>query len=407
MKKILCLLFGVLFFMSCTKEEQLNDELSDSFGLSQEDIVLKSKLNDAAIIVSNIITDPLVYKELLELTSNKDGDNQVSFKQIFTEDASKGAGLFLSFKKSFLSETNKKGSIADLENLTSYLIDNDCYLYCPYPEEFYPEGIKTLTVAAHPIDNEFEGVGYVLNGSKSERVLVNEDYADRHPVLLIMPKDELIIEDDPGAGGTGYEPPVPTNPNVKIHEVKVGKFWCAYDCSGLFEGDYDIHILRGEAGSYNVIENTLDKGNFPVDIPFKYPRKYAKAARRGWNKYCNGGWYNVNTVWESDWSVDKVQQAIFIYEYDQKGKISVSAVVKRLVKVALDSVGDLSKELTLSGSVESEFKGTSLGLSEWNRDWFYITNRNKNLGDPMKDGVVIRQTNPQVKFTMYDRVLQY
>ncbi|KAF5072310.1 hypothetical protein DSECCO2_203360 [anaerobic digester metagenome] len=406
MKKILCLLFGVLFFMSCTKEEQLNDELSDSFGLSQEDIVLKSKLNDAAIIVSNIITDPLVYKELLELTSNKDGDNQISFKQIFTEDASKGAGLFLSFKKSFLSETNKKGSIADLENLTSYLIDNDCYLYCPYPEEFYPEGIKTLTVAAHPIDNEFEGVGYVLNGSKSERVLVNEDYADRHPVLLIMPKDELIIEDDPGAGGTGYEPPVPTNPNVKIHEVKVGKFWCAYDCRGLFEGDWEINICRISPGTYNPLTDQLDAPT-KVHIPFKYPKKYAKAARKGWNKYCNGGWYNVNTVWESDWSVDKVQQAIYIYEYDPKGKASMSAIVKRAIKAKLDTVGEVSNERTLSGTVEFEFKGTSLGVAEWNRDWFYITNRNTTLGDPMKDGVVIRKTNPQVKFTMHDRVLQY
>ena len=66
----------------------------------------------------------------------------------------------------------------------------NCYIYCPYPTSFYPKGTNSFTVAAHPIDNDVENTGYRFEGKRMKEVKVNEEYADKYMVLLIMPKDE-------------------------------------------------------------------------------------------------------------------------------------------------------------------------------------------------------------------------
>jgi hypothetical protein len=91
-----------------------------------------------------------------------------------------------------------------------------------------------------------ENIGYRFEGKKMKEVKVNEEYADKYMVILIMPKDEdnddlkgLSITDVPVAKGD------------PIYEVKVGKVRCADYCGGLFEGELELRLSRGYP-EYNI-----------------------------------------------------------------------------------------------------------------------------------------------------------
>ena len=56
------------------------------------------------------------------------------------------------------------------------------------PQVFTRKEQTPLPVAGHPIDNDIENTGYRFEGKKMIEVKVNEEYADKNQVILIMPK---------------------------------------------------------------------------------------------------------------------------------------------------------------------------------------------------------------------------
>jgi hypothetical protein len=49
--------------------------------------------------------------------------------------------------------------------------------------------------------------------------------------------------------------------------------------------------------------------------------------------------------------------------------------------------------------MKATYSGDFLGLSEWDRDWFYVTNTNPSSGDDVKDGWTVRNTCKEFKLT--------
>jgi len=277
-------------------------------------------------------------------------------------------------------------------DLYNYLIENNCYIYCPYPEDFYPNGISGYTVAPHPIDNEYEGVGYSvdINGKMTE-VIVNEKYTDDNSVLLIMPNDKDDI-DTLELGGFKSTPNTKTDP---INEVTIGLIRCANYCGGLFEGTLELRIARGFP-VFNS-ETEVATGSFSSVIVIDYPKDYAKAAINNWTVHSNGGWYPVNIPWDSNWKVEKDKQGVLIYEYDQS--TTVSATVG--VGYKKDSVST-----TVSATASTTYRGDFLGINEWDRSWFYSTNTSPGPIDEVKDGWVVRKTATVLKLTTPTRTLK-
>ncbi len=379
------LLFSSLLFSSCEKENPASFEINNDAILTHEDAILKKKLHEASLIMVELINKPEIYKEICQLASEKHDFNEVSFKSLASSDevkSNEGSFVFSSLKQSLQEKIANEKSSDPIEDLMQYLIDNDCYLYSPYPLEWYPEDKQEFTIAAHPIDNDEEGIGY-FNG---EEVIVNEEYAIENPVLLILPGYTAAFA--PGGGGTGPAPGgggtgVGADP---IYEVKVHKVWCDTK-PGLFEGDVEMNFFRGTPHS-------ATSGSWQNQIQYKHERKYIKKAEK--DPDSPEAWKTVNVLFDSDWYPQKEQQVIVCFDYDWTSRVKK---IKGSVKWKDINV---SVEFELD---EQEYKGFLFGKLEWDRDYFYNTQNNPSPNDEMLDGLVVRSLG-SVKFTCESRTIQ-
>ncbi len=241
MKNLIYALTICLLAASCEKYESgpINQNPVGTRVLTGSETLLKSNLDQAAKILTDVIQDEAVMSELVLLSEENRTFYSLSFKDLFDE--AKGAdGSFKNLREKFLNGCASAETKGDWGDLASYLAKNDCYIYCPYPSSFYPKGTNSFTVAAHPIDNDMENIGYRFEGRRMIEVTVNEEYADKYQVLLIMPRDEdnddikgLNITDIPGSKGD------------PVYEVRIGKVRCADYCGGIFEGTLELRVSRG------------------------------------------------------------------------------------------------------------------------------------------------------------------
>ena len=383
---------ALIVLAGCEKFDPVVQTQSDAIArrqLNGQEQILKENLEQAAKIVAGFINESEIIDELATISDEGRAMYSISFRDLI--DNPKGTGdAFRSLRSRFLGECGKQGDSKGTVDLVNFLMKNDCYLYVPYPASFYPRGLKNYTVAAHPIDNDIENTGYIWEGNRIKQVRVNEEYADKNPVLLIMPKDEKE------EGSITYEPPkdFADAKGEPVYEVRVGKVRCADYCGGLFEGTLELRITRGFP-NYNATTEELGSG-FSTAIPINYPRDYAKAAINNWTVHSEGGWFNVNIIWDSNWKPSKVQQCILVYEYDQVKETSISGTVGF-------KEDNWSSALTVTA--KTTYRGDFLGLSEWDRDWFYATNTNPGPYDEVKDGWTVRKTCPVFKLTTPARTI--
>jgi hypothetical protein len=388
MKKLIVIIAICLFAAGCEKYDSgpADQNTVGKRLLNGSEIILKNNLDQAAMILADIIQDEAVMNELTLLSQETREFYSLSFSDLLDE--SKGvSGSFKNLRDGFLNGCSASESKGGWGELPGYLAKNDCYIYCPYPASFYPKGTSSFTVAAHPIDNDEENIGYRFEGKKMKEVKVNEGYADKFMVLLIMPKDDDDLKgipdgDLPGAKGD------------PVNEVRVGKIRCANFCGGLFEGTLELRISRGYP-DYNMTTGVVT-GKFTTVIPINYPRSYAKSAINDWTVHSEAGWYTVNVPWDTNWRTEKIQQCILAYEYDTVKESTESA-----------SVGYKKDNIspTLTVSMKATYSGDFLGISEWDRDWFYNTILNPEPGEDVKDGWTVRNTCKEFLLTTPTRTL--
>lgn len=390
MKKLIVIIAICLFAAGCEKYDSgpADQNTVGKRLLNGSEIILKNNLDQAAMILADIIQDEAVMNELTLLSQETREFYSLSFSDLLDE--SKGvSGSFKNLRDGFLNGCSASESKGGWGELPGYLAKNDCYIYCPYPASFYPKGTSSFTVAAHPIDNDEENTGYRFEGKKMKEVKVNEGYADKFMVLLIMPKDD--DDDDLKGIPDGDLPGAKGDP---VNEVRVGKIRCANFCGGLFEGTLELRISRGYP-DYNMTTGVVT-GKFTTVIPINYPRSYAKSAINDWTVHSEAGWYTVNVPWDTNWRTEKIQQCILAYEYDTVKESTESA-----------SVGYKKDNIspTLTVSMKATYSGDFLGISEWDRDWFYNTILNPEPGEDVKDGWTVRNTCKEFLLTTPTRTL--
>lgn len=384
MKKFVCVISACLVLAGCEKYESgpITQDQPLKRPLSGSEMLLKTNLDQAAQILADVIRDEAVMNELAALSKEDREFYNLSFSDLMDESKSLSAS-FRNLREGFTRACSSSETKGNTPDLAGFLAKNDCYIYCPYPSNFYPKGNSSFTIAAHPIDNDIENTGYRYEGRKVIKVKVNEEYADKNMVLLIMPRDE-----DHEGMWKNYTDSQSDAKGDPIYVVKIGKIWCADYCGGLFEGELEIKIIRGYP-EYNLSTGAIS-GKMSTVIPIDYPRSYAKAAINGWTVHSNGGWYLENTNWDTNWKPEKVQQCILAYEYD---KVKESTISTNL-GYKTDTLSS-----TTSVSMKLAYNGDFLGMAEWDREWFMRTNRNPEPGDDVKDGWTVRKTCYKFRLT--------
>lgn len=397
-RTIFVLAMFALLTVSCQKEQI--EEFKNQEGLTIEQKELKSNLDKAANLISQIINSTEVKKEFSKVfNSNIDYNSYIKFDELLNDNIKETATPLPKFSE----KVKELFSTKDNSRLSDYLVKNGCSIYIPYPFDWYPKD-KPITVAGHPIDNEEEGIGYVIssNSKGPEKVQVNEEYADSNPVMLIMPTkpEEPGLGGGSTGGGTNDNNTDPifgefgSGPN-EINTVYIG-YVKLYDyCGGIFEGPINLHICRTEP-YINLTTNQVEIRR-PVEISISLPRIYVKAARKGWTKHYNAGWYKVNTVFDTDWSENEDRVGIYVYDYDWD-----ASVKKVSIGVTYKGVG-----LNISLERDFEYKGDFLGKNdEWWRNWFFITQNNPTPSDEVYKGVIIRSLG-SLTFTTPTYTLHY
>ncbi len=391
MKKLICLISVCLLVASCEKYETETVSQNQTFKrpLSDSEMLLKTNLDQAAQILADVIQDESVMNELDVLSREGREFYNIPFSELMDESKSLSAS-FRNLRDGFLNACSSSESKGNSPNLAGFLAKNDCYIYCPYPASFYPKGNKSYTVVAHPIDNDVENTGYRYDGKRILKVKVNEEYTDKYMVLMVMPRDE--DREDTKDISTDVIPGAKGDP---IYEVRIGKVRCADYCGGLFEGELELRIVRGSPKFNSSTEEIT--GDFNTVIKVNYPRDYAKCAIKGWTK-CEGGWYPSNIIWDSNWRKEKTIQCAIAYEYDKVVEVSIST-----------NLGYKQDDASISvtGTVKTTYRGDFLGIAEWDRDWFFATNKNPGPYDEVKDGWTVRKTCAEFKLTTPLRVINY
>ncbi len=359
--------------------------------LTVDELLLKGKLDQAAKLLSYVVTDKDVYEEIKQFGSSKRTTPEISFAQVLgnQERATKGAVLKFSNLKNALEQAyTKKTSEYELDaDLLDFLVENDCGIWCINPLDDYSDNNRVFTITGHPIDEMIpESPGYIYGAKNAGDIIVNEEYVNSNPVLVITPKfiiiEYPIIDDDNGSTNPGGSIPSATPANkdhevVKLTHIKLKTVWNTIFWTRTFK----LYVVRGQ-GAYNPTNFTLT-GNFPTSIYILLPREYARDKK----------WYPVNIVWDTKWNKEKTQQIVGAYRHRNKGTYKISGTVGYKTPDSL-SIGGFNGNI--SASAELEVTGMGLGHSDWDRDWFYNTN---HLTETYK-GNKVRQTSNVFDFTL-------
>ena len=340
--------------------------------LTPELQLMKQNLDAAAQLLVAALNKPMVQRELQQLDYEKIRTDRLSFEQLLRNPAKDGSFRCLATELGRSLNAGAKGS----NNLADYLIEQGCELYLPYPLDWYPADAP-ITVAGHPIDNVVEGPGHVWDAAAGtlRTVLVNDEYADNLPVVIVMQPQHsapVVREDfdDIGGGGGGggggsVTPSIPSpvadsdglfpeDKEGKSYEVTINEVRYKHK-TNLFEGDFEIRIGRGRVGQVVECKEIV------------VPKAYVKAAYKNKTEYSNG-WYSLDVprVWDCEWKKEYDEQAFFAYEYDPENRVKefkLSLKVKDYVTV--------EAEIKTTSSLETfPYEGDLIGYEIWTRKWF-------------------------------------
>ncbi|WP_346236038.1 hypothetical protein ABDK00_017490 [Niabella insulamsoli] len=277
-------------------------------------------------------------------------------------------------------------------------------IYEPYPfeestDEVYGSLLPTLVAATADAD---EGIGYrpVYNSNNQllryDEVLVNDDYAEQNPTLIIGVNGiEPDIVDNAGIP-VSYDPGTPiVVPNLprRVLKVDIGEVTCTkqYDALISFTGNgggSEIRFTRADA-YLKVQDGQVLADNFLTPGPSSISRKDIRKKRA----------VTFSAEWDGDWEVDNLQQFMAVYEEDNANTAEIGGKLTTTMKIS-DSVGigtEGNFKITYKSKDEIIYQG------KLNRDVFEALNVT-DLGCGRKGGWAIRNCSSPVRFTMWHQV---
>lgn len=368
----------VALISSCTKDELREEKpvpQPEKKELTPQESILKGKLGQTALLVTRVAADRNVQRELYNFVNQRyEGNYRVMFRHLLkpetlTKNAMPVQFQMGAFRDSFMKEIKADASKGASAEVVDYLIENNIEIAWHYSQEWNQS--ETPTVTFNPLDNDSVNVGYkTLMTDDGEMiidtVLVDDDYAFAHPVLIIDQHEDLP-DNDPNAGKFlgGYAPerqvsmtgPWPDGSakynKIYIYQVRTTN----NNFRGLFKGENNMYFRR--AGS-EVVYGPNKTFSTKVSIDRWAGRKEV--------------WRTVNVVWDENWQPEEVTQwigmeAIHVHK-DKTVKYSGDVSLKLEVDNILDTIPVFKPSLT------AKLFGWEVTI-DWENEMWYDNNKTR------------------------------
>jgi hypothetical protein len=395
MKKLIFLFILAAMVYSCKKDNsaEIKQNITRQ-SLSAEQSILRDKLKNAALIISEVVRDEEINEEFKaaikeKLTINP-GDEALTINELINSKTQLKSGqvskihVFATKFSTRLKECGQKSkllksfptkSVAPLSGINEL---DGLEIYFPYSENYQTAVNPTVTFS--PLDNDDVGTGYYYNLATKNytEVAVDDSYASSNPTYVIMP-EESEPADYPYAI---YFPKSDINQTIKIGTeingalndptpsniglVSFGKVRCT-DVPGLFEGKREFRIIIPK------IDYTLNTDGQLVTKDIKVAAIAAIDISRTKVKemfFQKDTYVTLGSVFVSNWKTEIEEVPLIIYEYNRP-LLGGSTPFKLGGKIAGQEV---NAEVNLPGSA---YIKSSFQLS---RDtyWAYKNIRNPN-----------------------------
>ncbi len=434
MKKIITgiavILLMALAFTACQKDNTGPENKITDTQLTPQQISKRKNLKETAIILARMVNDKKINKEIFDqIRLNKRGFHRVIFSKLMKENTFKSEpnndfrAVFIQEAKKVLGKTGLKSddensdTIMTVNELITYLEQNNINVYWPYSQNW--NGTEIPTVTYQPFDNFDENEGFVSSGGSQfksteadnlKTVKVDDDYAWQHPTLIVDTSSNayLYYKEDTASTGSGSSTTNSGNDGnydvnkVFIHQIRTnGK-----NFRGLFGGENQIMFYR--AGE-ELVNTTLPEHGQVLAIDRWAGRK--------------GVWRTKDQVWDYNWKPGEIQQWIGVKLLRVKreskttfsGDISLKVNSSNTVATKSSSTSGGGFGIKLFGwQVEISYKDLMGKDATWDRKQFFYENWSDADGYGMQDGLCVRlagdpgpHTRGGVFFTMSVKSYNY
>lgn len=350
-----------IFLISCQKNDEIvthdQNQTVERRALTDAEKLLKDQMSQAAKTIAEIGRDQDVLDDIVQTIKKqpREMEDKVKFahlmqrsSQLKSLDVLQGSGAFAqAFAKHFQGSDNLKSS----STLIDDIIANGIEIHIPYPIEDYPEGTD-IVITSHPIDNDYENIGYFL-GRPNESIMANEELTKDYPVIIVNLNQttEKQIEKSLKAeeqkqvekSATTYIDPMSVwedGDNYRF-QIYIGEVYIKEDgISGLFNPDGRVYMTNTGVA--------FNSQNSFVSIPAsaevelfgeRFPRKYEGYAKEGYGK----GWLYLHTVFMEDWHPGIIEKP-FVAFMDHPNR-------------------EVSSSITLAAKIVGEVTGEFLGVT--------------------------------------------
>ena len=339
-----------LFTTSCEKDRVYVDQKEN---LSE--IQLKNQLrsfldkNDDFISTSLTISSSSVEKDFIkEVHNNVSSSLSLGLDEVFylselvNDDQKINKGINRNLLKSSLNSNVIKSSKLMASNVVSnksqtdigeIIKKGDYNIYWPYSENWNGEESPAIVFLDEANENNLDVAALLpirANGEvRYDTIIVNEEYAQQHPVWVLSKKSDVPYKDIPhladgkrAKNGTYFQPAVNTDhykSNVKksvkasssadnkVYQMKLGDFMAERHYDPWLKGGSEFYFLFTETATNSVVPGSGIGMSTQINRIFiDRPRKTIK----------NKSWVNVNQIAVSHWRPEVFKSALVIIEKD-------------------------------------------------------------------------------------------
>ncbi|MCB9034904.1 MAG: hypothetical protein H6553_13790 [Chitinophagales bacterium] len=398
-KLLVIVLFALLTFNACKKEEVLKQEPQTNLTAEQQH---RAKINqEAALLMAKIVKDLAVRQEIYQsvraITSKHEWrDEAVYFKEILPNKwntiLDKPSKIAEAIYNELGITANANARTLATQTLIDELVENDVEFYFPYHED-YPTP-ETFAVTYQDEIKEEENDGWKIEGDDEEElaaILVNETLALQEPVLVIGQFDnnriapieiyEEVDPYDPNSGSTSGSGTTTSSTSTILDPmyVNLGRFKYTSDHEGFLMGGPEFRFYIAKAPlNINNSNSTVNASNLQG---------------RNFSRKDKGKWFTLNYIWDHSWNILEFNQVFGIYEDDGGLKEWINLNINVEAEIA-------GIRIPFSVNINIGNKDDHVGHTTYDRIMFYNTNKlNSNLGNGTEQSWPIYNMNG-VQFTL-------
>jgi hypothetical protein len=392
-------LIGIISLNSCKRDASTPPLLRNSVAkktLTTDEKLLQLKLEQSAKIIAEVIKDKNILAELNQQIGEKlsitKSEESLTFKELFSDPSDLKVAstntndpkvftidksLTSKFKSKYLEIAENKSYehpekykqlevSSSMKTNAAMMIDDmvnmdGAELYFPYSDVFNFNTYDNYTITSNPIDNETENTGIIWNSdiNEWENVIVNDDYAYKHPTLIVNINDDIIMD--------GGSPPL--TPSLGGKQILIGEVMSKKQYGELFTGGPQLVFCIFKPGTltapFSVNNNSKEFKDGMSTVIVSLTRKNVRKEE----------WVGKNQIAYSNWIPEHTGIHIGLYEDDSNNWFPQS-------KITFEPKVTFDKTSISVGKIEFTGKGNDfIGQYSQDRQSFFALNRtNQYLG---------------------------